>query len=109
GVSTDTLPGGGEVRLDFRQAALVYQPATGESVGLPLAGQTQADLLEALLRAIHTRELAASVPLIDGSPYTDAMFAAADQFANRIKPKRADLSDSTPLHIEPAQSAAYAD
>ncbi|MFN8451166.1 MAG: DUF5996 family protein [Anaerolineae bacterium] len=109
GLSTDVLPSGGEVSLDFRRLALVYQPAAGDPVALPISGQTQAALLERLLATIHAGELAGIVPHAAGASYTDATFAAADGFANRIKPKRVDLSGSTPLSFDAQAARSYAD
>src|SRR3954466_12323928 len=72
GVSTDVLPTGGEVMLDFRRLALVYQPASGSMITLPISGRTQADLLEALLKAIYPGELAAIIPHSADDSYTEA-------------------------------------
>ncbi len=109
GVSTDTLPRGGEVTLDFRQLALVYQPAAGSAILIPVEGRSQAALLESLLMTIHATELAAIIPHAAGASYTDAMFEALAGFVNRIKPKRGDLSDSAPLHFDADDARAYAD
>lgn len=108
GLSTDLLPAGGVVVLDFTRLALVYRAASGDETAIPLSGSTQAALLEALLAAIHARELAAIVPHAVGQSYTDAMFRATDGFVNRIKPKRDDLSDSAPLAFDAQVAADYA-
>ena len=49
GLSTEALPTGGSVRLDFTQAALVYTCPAREEHPIPLAGHSQASLFEALL------------------------------------------------------------
>ncbi len=109
GLSTDVLPAGGEVTLDFRQLALVYRPTAGGATTLPISGQSQAALLESLLATIHASELATIVPHKAGESYTDAMFRAADGFVNRIKPKRDDLSGETPLQFDAGAARDYAD
>ena len=109
GLSTDVLPTGGAVTLDFRRLALVYQPASGDAIVLPITGQSQAALLEALLQALHPRELAALAPLIAGASYTESMFSAAERFVNRIKPKREHLSETSPLQFDADAARDYAD
>lgn len=109
GLSTDMLPSGGEVTLDFRRLALVYQPADGDAATLSISGRSQAVLLESLLAAIHARELAGIVPDPAGVSYTAAMFSAVEGFVNRIKPKRDDLSDTMPLQFDAQAARDYAD
>ena len=74
GLSTDVLPSGGEVTLDFRLLALVYQPAQGAATTLSINGKTQAALLETLLETIYANELSSVMPHSAGESYTDAMF-----------------------------------
>jgi hypothetical protein len=109
GVSTDMLPTGGEITLDFRQLALIYQPASGSTITLPISGRTQVDLLEALLQAIYPDELAAIIPHNEGESYTEAMFKAAPGLVNRSQPKRTELSDTTSLTFDAQAGRDYAD
>jgi len=109
GVSTDVLPTGGEVTLDFRQLALVYQPASGSTITIPISGQTQVDLLETLLQTIYSAELATIIPHGAGESYTEAMFKAAPSLVNRSQPKRQELGDSTPLTFDAQAAHDYAD
>ncbi|MCC6801958.1 MAG: hypothetical protein IT319_03660 [Anaerolineae bacterium] len=109
GLSTDRLPGDGEVLLDFRRLALVYQPGSGGDTLLPISGESQAGLLEALLRTVYPRELAEIVPLADGISYTEAMFRAVERFVNRLKPKRDHLSGAAPLTFDAGSARSYAD
>lgn len=57
-LSTETLPTGGSVRLDFGRAALVYICPAGKDRPLPLAGHSQRSLFEALLAEMHARGVA---------------------------------------------------
>jgi hypothetical protein len=108
GVSTDVLPTGGEVRLDMRQLALVYQPAQGAAQSIPLEAQSQADLLEKLLATIYTGELAAFVPHAAGETYTEAIFNAAPNLVNHGKLHRELITDSAPLHFDSYAANDYA-
>lgn len=107
GVSTDVLPTGGEVRLDMAQLLLVYCSPTGAAHIIPLEGQTQADLLEALLATIYTNELAPLFPKASGETYTAAAFAAVSTLPNRGKLHPELLNDTTPLHFDAGAAASY--
>ena len=109
GLSTDLLPTGGEVTLDFRQLALVYQPASGSAINISIRGQSQASLLETLLQTIYAGELAATIPHGAGESYTDSAFKAVEGFINRLKPKRNELGDTTPLSFDGQAASDYAD
>jgi Family of unknown function (DUF5996) len=52
-LSTDTLPSGGSVLLDFNKAALVVCSAKRKAVELSIHGQTQTLLLEKLLKTLE--------------------------------------------------------
>jgi hypothetical protein len=52
GLSTDTLPSGGSVLLNFDKAALVVSSAKGKASELAINGQTQTSLLEKLLQTL---------------------------------------------------------
>jgi hypothetical protein len=108
GISTDMLPNGGEVTLDFRQLALNYQPADGAAVRIPITGQTQVGLLETLLSTIYANELAAQVPHAAGETYTDASFRA-NAVSGRVKLHREHLSGADTLEFDAAAARDYAD
>ena len=55
GLSTSLLPFGGEVILDFRRYALLSRPAAREPAVLPLAGNSQASLLETPLVTLEAQ------------------------------------------------------
>ncbi len=108
GVSTDTLPGGGVVLLDFGQAAMVYTSKAGAPVSIPLAGQSQASLLEALLIAMDTRGEGLIARPDDQSSYTQALLRRLEQRDHPFKPKPDELTSDAPLTVEPRTSAEYA-
>ncbi len=109
GLSTDVLPMGGEVTLDFQQLTLVYQPEVGSAKTIPIVGQSQATLLETLLETIYMGELASIVPHNAGESYTGAMFKAAPSLVNRSQPKSQELSDTTLLTFDAQAARDYAD
>ncbi len=108
GLSTDVLPTGGEIRLDMRQLALVYQPGQGEAQSILIEGQAQAALLETLLRAIYANELAALFPHEADETYTGAAFRAAPNLVNHGKLNAEFFTDVTPLHFDAQSSSDYA-
>jgi hypothetical protein len=108
GLSTDRLPTGGSVLLDFTQAALVYTCPDGERhPAIALAGHSQVALLEALLRemADHGEALATPQP---GQSYVAAFLAALDSNGHVFKPKPGELTSDAPLVVDPSVGADYA-
>ena len=109
GLSTDVMPSGDVVLLDFQQAALVYSPRDNQLGTIPLAGQSQASLLEALLSAMSERGRSVAPISNPGQSYTAALFAALDARGHRFKPNPSDLTDELPLEVDPNVSAAYSE
>ena len=108
GLSTDLLPTGSEVTLDFCELAFIYQSATGAAIRISIIGETQASLLETLLKTIYPNELASTIPHDANESYTDSVFKAVESFVNRIKPKQSELSESSPLSFDAQAACAYA-
>jgi hypothetical protein len=106
GLSTDTLPSGGSVLLDFARATLVYRPPSGDAVVLPLAGQSQVSLFEALLGAM-ARAGERLVEPAAGQSYVQALLAALRASGHPYAPKEGELTSDRPLAVDPATSAAY--
>ncbi|MEP7291285.1 MAG: DUF5996 family protein [Chloroflexota bacterium] len=109
GVSTDVLPNGGEVTLDMREVALVYQPAQGAAQRIALEGQTQAALLEKLLETIYAQELAGMFPYAADETYTEALFKAAGSRPNYGNPSREHTTSREPLHFDDEIAYHYRD
>jgi Family of unknown function (DUF5996) len=106
GLSTDMLPGGGVVLLDFERAALVFTPQTGAAIDIPLTGQSQASLLEALLLTIDKHGQALVKPA-QGQSYTQAFLAALAARDPAFEPKPGELVGEVPLAIDPSVCADY--
>lgn len=108
GLSTDTLPGGGVVLLDFARAALSYTPKAGAPVSIPLAGQSQASLLEALLIAMDTRGEGLLARPDDQWSFTQTLLMRLDRGGHPYKPKPGELTNDAPLSVDARVSAEYA-
>ena len=109
GVSTDRLTGGGVVLLDFTRAAMVYTPKAGAPVTIPLAGQSQASLLEALLIALDSRGEGVLARTDTQWSYTQTFLAALDARGHVFEPKAGELTSDAPLAADPRAGAEYAD
>lgn len=103
GLSTDTMPTGGEVILDFRQAAVIVRTAAGLSSTIPLASHNQETLFEEVLGAVNLGELVAPK-----GARIDALIEAIKTKGRLVIPKRADYSDQTPLTVDPRLGGDYA-
>jgi Family of unknown function (DUF5996) len=108
GLSTDTLPGGGVVLLDFERAAMTYTPKAGAPVSIPLAGQSQVSLLEALLIAMDTRGEGLLARPDDQWSYTQTLLMRLKDGGHPFQPKPGELTSDAPLTIDIGASAEYA-
>jgi hypothetical protein len=106
GLSTEALPAGGCVRLDFGRAALVYSGPAGDEHPVPLMGHSQASLFEALLGKMdaHGDTLA---PRRDGESYVRAFLAALAAKRHVVSAEDGGLAGDVRLTVDPATSAAY--
>jgi hypothetical protein len=107
GLSTDTLPAGGVVQLDFERAALVFTPKSGAAAEVPLNGQSQASLLEALLGAMEARGAGLVARSSEHISLTQAFLAALDAHGHPFKPKPGELTSDASLALDPRISADY--
>lgn len=107
GLSSDALPQGGEVVLDFKQAALVYTAAGGQGIPIPLSDHTQASLLEKLLETL-AGDGAVSLSRSTGQTWQDSLFAALSESGRRAVPAPEVLSHDTPLHVNRQTASDYA-
>jgi hypothetical protein len=111
GLSTDTLPSGGNVLLDFTPAALVYTgPAGNRGDPIPLADHSQASLFEALLREMAVHDEVPGTLWVrpqPGQSYIAAMLAALDSSEHVFKPKSGELTSDAPLAADLQTSGDY--
>lgn len=109
GLSTDRLPSGSEVRLNFKTGHVAYHTPQGEMVSFSLADHSQKTLVEALLLAMHDYEL--QNWLSGGSKGTllDSVYAHADEIGKKLYIPQHDVSDEQPLTFDLQDAADYAD
>ena len=108
GLSSDTLPGGSEVILDFRQAAMVVRSGSDDARILALTGQSPATLFEALLGALPTTELAALLSDTKTGSLVEQLFNVIQTRTYAAPPNRDDLTDPQPFEVDRQTSTAYA-
>ncbi len=105
GLSTERLPSGGEVRLDFERGVVVCAPKDGRAMAVTLAGRTQASLLESILTALQAQDQAL-VMQKDGS--FSAAFLAALQARNHPLISSVEIGGTDALEVDRALGAEYA-
>jgi hypothetical protein len=108
GLSTDTLPGGGVVSLDLVRATMAYTPKVGAPVSIPLTGQRQVSLLEALLIAMDTRGEGLLARPDDQWSFTQTLLMRLARGGHPFQPKPGELTSDAPLTIDAGASAEYA-
>jgi hypothetical protein len=108
GLSTDALPGGGVVLLDFVRAAMTYTPKVGAPITIPLVGQSQVSLLEALLIALDTRGEELLARPDDQWSFTQTLLMRLARGGHPFQPKPGELTSDAPLTIDHNASVEYA-
>lgn len=103
GLSTGQLPNGAEVSLDMSQAALVFQPSTGDAISISLIGHSQTSLFETLLAAFAAQGQALALKTAEYPSLTEAFLAAL-----KAKGHRPISLSETPLKVRPELAADYA-
>jgi hypothetical protein len=100
GLSTGTLPDGGEVTLNFRQAALIYRRKDGAETSIPLNGHTQASLFRALLKAMQAGDLANTLAGVPESELVDVTLKAMAATKHPLLEGHNRLTDETPFMVD---------
>ncbi|GEM_PF-398612 len=109
GLSTDTLQGGGELILDFKQRAFIYHPRTGTAVTFPFTGQTQADIVETVLAALESTELNQALVGMSGHTALERAVQAAHTRARFTHLDSKEYTDTMPLEVDANIASDYAD
>jgi Family of unknown function (DUF5996) len=104
GLSTERLPSGGELRLDFGRAAMVCISKDGQAMAVPLDGHTQATLLEATLSTLSAQgqPLVAARAGAYTAAFTDALKARGHSLSGSLQ-----VTGTEPLEVNRAVSADY--
>jgi hypothetical protein len=107
GLSTDVLPGGSEVLLDFRRASLSVFAQGVQIASIPLAGQNQTWLLKALLSTLKSGELAGILKDVDEGALIDRFLSAASAAGHDLSSPENQISGSEPFDIDQRLSQDY--
>jgi hypothetical protein len=94
-------------RCSTSRAAVVYTPARSERVTIPLAGQSQESLLEALLIAMDLRGEGLVQCPDDQWSHTQELLMHLDRLGHPYHPERHSLTETTPLSVNARVAADY--
>lgn len=108
GLSTDTLPGGGEVILDFGQGAILYTNRAGHTTPFATQGKSQGAIFEALLTAIETSELSQTLARTAGETVIDRAINAAHALPRYVRRNINEFIETEPLTFDAQHGADYA-
>lgn len=119
GLSSGDLPDGAALSLSFSDAAstgaastgaaFAYRRPSGETLTLPLAGQTQASLFTALLTALKADLLASFFEGVGETPLIDFMMAKLHADTSRIEfLSLEDVTHADPLTVDAGTARDYA-
>jgi hypothetical protein len=104
GLSSESLPSGGSVALEFAKGVLVVSSASGQRVELPISDRTQAGLLEMMLETLQAQRQ----PLVEAQ---DGSFSAAFVAALHAKGHMLDgslqVTNTDVLQVDLRQGASY--
>jgi hypothetical protein len=106
GLAASSLPGGGQVILDFTGGSLAYAPPSGAEVSFPLHGSTQAQIFNGLFGVLAQGELSALLP--DGPRLVERVSAGIASRGSRYRPPRPEtLWDETSIKLDVGTSRTY--
>lgn len=110
GLVSQTLPKGGRIRINFKDAAVFYVRGSGEVVRFDLSDHTQSSLFQALLDAMRVDEYTEFLADADenhlAKALVDKLHANRDQTAFI---QLNEVSHTDPLSVNGETASAYAD
>jgi hypothetical protein len=109
GVSTDILPSGSEVVVDFKAASLIFRPAYGDEQRFSLVNHTQKSLLAALLTAMKKGEFANHLSHANSENLIEGLYAWLAENKPKIYVKQHEVVDEAPLLLDQQTASDYAD
>jgi hypothetical protein len=104
GLSTDTLPSGGTVVLDFNKAAVNVNTKDGEYICIHLEGHTQASLLETILKVLASQ--GQDLVKKKGDSFTEAFLLALHAKGHKLDGSL-ELTSKASLVVDTNISAEY--
>lgn len=109
GVSTDVLPGGSEVTLDFQQARFVVRHGSMAPATVPLAGHSQVSLLKALLKELQKGELADLLKDASEDGLLDKFLAAAAAAGHDLSSPHNEITGTASLNVDASIGRDYSE
>jgi hypothetical protein len=106
GTSSDTLPGGSQVILDFVDLRIIVRQPNGAEVTIPLHGHTQRSLFAAILAELRRSELAHV--LTDEGDLVEQMIAALAVKKPAIAESHDEFTGTQLLRFDISQATEYA-
>lgn len=108
GLSTDGLPGGAEVRLDFTSAAMIVRHPDGTTATLALRGHSQRSLCEAVLAELQKTELSDGLAGAGEGARVEKLRDLMAATEHPLLEEHDSVTDEQPLEVDAALSADYA-
>ena len=105
GLSTERLPAGGLLLLNFKRAAMIYHPSGDAEVVIPLAGHTQATLSQALLERMQPGDLNHTFDAVPQDRLAQGLIDALAAQGHKGK----ELMGTQPLNVDQQQASDYAE
>lgn len=104
GLSSEALPSGGRVELDFERAAMIVTAPSGQGIALSTSGRSQAALLEAVLTTMNAQ----GQPLVEASSqgFTPNFLKALEAKGHTLNGSLT-LTDTERLEVNRKLSADY--
>lgn len=110
GIVSQKLPQGGRIHVNYKSAAVIYKPGTGDEQQFTLADHTQASLFEALLSTLKQDELAAFFDGVESDTLAAGMLAKLHADESHVEfLKLEDVTHTDPLTINQQTASDYAD
>lgn len=110
GLTSQLLPSGGRIRVDFKNAQLLYLRGNGTTVTFAQGDHSQATLFEALLTALKEDELATFFSDVDSDTLATGIMAKlhADETRKEFLTME-EVTHTDPLTVDQTVAAEYAD
>lgn len=109
GLSTDVLPGGAEVTLDFGRASFIARQPGAPDTTISLASQDQGAALTGLLGALKGGELAAVLRGVEESRLVETFLDAAVKAGHDLSSPENQISGDGRLEIDAQIGRSYAE
>jgi Family of unknown function (DUF5996) len=108
GLSTDVMPGGGELILDFANAEMQYKHSNGELETIKLVGHSQNSLLKSVLQTLQKAELAQYLGNAQENDLIETFYSALKMKNHPLIESQTQLDDEARFEIDLPYGRDYA-